>query len=171
MEYIIYCDESVGNGKYYSDFYGGALIRSSDFDTVTKALNEKKLRLNLFNEIKWNKVSENYLEKYKEMIALYFRFIAEDKIKVRVMFRQNATVPINLTKENKDNGFFLLYYQFVKHAFGLIHHTDEPTKRTFLRLYFDRLPDAHLKAVNFKNNIFALQALPKFREAKLLVMR
>ena len=26
MEYIIYCDESDSNGKYYSDFFGGVHV-------------------------------------------------------------------------------------------------------------------------------------------------
>ena len=28
MEYIIYCDESVSDGKYYTDFFGGVLVRN-----------------------------------------------------------------------------------------------------------------------------------------------
>ncbi len=31
MQYIIYCDESVKRGDYFSNFYGGALVRSNDF--------------------------------------------------------------------------------------------------------------------------------------------
>ena len=169
MEYIIYCDESISRGKYFSNFYGGALVRSIDFDNVVKLLTNKALELNLFKEIKWNKVTENYLEKYEEMIKLFFDLIREDKVKIRIMFNQNAEVATNLTKEKRDNGFFLLYYQFVKHAFGLIYHTENPTTKTFLRLYFDKLPDTRLKTENFKNNIFGLQGLEKFRAAKLKI--
>ncbi len=35
------------------------------------------------------------------------------------MFRQNAQVPQNLTREHEENEYFLLYYQFIKHAFGI----------------------------------------------------
>ena len=66
--------------------------------------------------------------------------IREDRIKVRIMFSQNAQVPVNLSKENIENGFHVLYYQFVKHAFGLKYHEDTPREDTYLRLYFDRLP-------------------------------
>jgi len=169
MEYIIYCDESVSTGKYFSNFYGGALVRSCDLDNIVNSLKNKALELNLFNEIKWNKVSENYLEKYKEMVKLFFGFIREDRVKIRIMFSQNAEVATNLTKEKRDNGFFLLYYQFVKHAFGLVYHTSKPQKKTFLRLYFDKLPDTQLKSENFKNNIFGLQGLKKFRAARLKI--
>ena len=37
-EYIIYADESAANGRYFSNFYGGALVRSSDIDDVRKIL-------------------------------------------------------------------------------------------------------------------------------------
>lgn len=32
QEYLIYCDESAKTGKYFSNFYGGALIRSTDIE-------------------------------------------------------------------------------------------------------------------------------------------
>ena len=51
MEYIIYCDESVTDGKYYSDFFGGVLVRSVDFDEIKDTLEAKKEELNLLNEI------------------------------------------------------------------------------------------------------------------------
>ena len=42
MEYIIYSDESISDGKYFSDFYGGALVRSHDLKPIVNALNAKK---------------------------------------------------------------------------------------------------------------------------------
>ena len=63
MEYLIYCDESLFKGRLYSHFYGGALVRQSDFKEVKEALEAKKLQLNLLGEIKWTKVTSNYLSK------------------------------------------------------------------------------------------------------------
>lgn len=37
-EYIIFCDESDVAGKYYSNFYGGVLVGSSQYDRVTSVL-------------------------------------------------------------------------------------------------------------------------------------
>lgn len=169
MEYIIYCDESVKNGKYFSDFYGGALVRSIDYINLVKSLNEKKLALNLHKEIKWSKVTSNYLEKYKEMMNLFFSFVEEDKIKIRIMFRQSAIVPLNLTREQRDTGFHLLYYQFIKHAFGLKYSNSG--EEVYLRLYFDKLPDTKLKNEFFLNHIFALQSQTSFKEARLKIRR
>ena len=113
-EYLLYCDESVEKGIYYSDFYGGALLDSKHFEHVVKTLNLKKEQLNLFKEVKWHKVSSTYLEKYMSLIDEFFNFIKDGTIKIRIMFRQSAFEPINLSSEQKDNGFFLLYYQFIQ---------------------------------------------------------
>ena len=42
ITYRIYADESVSNGKYYSNFYGGALAKVTDIQDIEKALNNKK---------------------------------------------------------------------------------------------------------------------------------
>ena len=47
MEYIIYCDESVSDGKYYTDFFGGVLVRNTDYDAIKAAIDAKKAELNL----------------------------------------------------------------------------------------------------------------------------
>ena len=168
MEYIIYCDESVRKGKYFSDFYGGGLIRSADYITAVNELEQKKKELHLYKELKWSKVTSNYLNKYKEIISTFFEFIKSDIIKIRVMFRQNAMVPF-LTKEQEDKGYYLLYYQFIKHAFGLTYSDND--QDVFLRLYFDKLPDTKIKNELFLSHIYGLQSLPSFVNAKLKIRR
>lgn len=71
-EYIVYCDESAKNGKYFGNFYGGAIVNSKRIDILNSSLNKKKEELNLFGEIKWSKVTESYLNKYIEIIDLFF---------------------------------------------------------------------------------------------------
>lgn len=85
MQYIIYCDESVKNGEYYSNFYGGALVRSIHLDEVKTSLENKKYEHNIHGEIKWQKVTENYLEKYMAIVDSIFEFIKADKIKIRII--------------------------------------------------------------------------------------
>ena len=171
-EYLIYCDESVEKGTYYSDFYGGVLIESTRLDYIVKALKDKKSVLNFNIEIKWTKVTENYLEKYKDLMTLFFAFIQENKIKLRIMFRQSAYEPTRLSDEQKDNGFFLLYYQFIKHAFGLKYLPEESagTDR-FLRLFFDELPDSPERCDAFKSQIYGLQSTKDFVNAKICIRR
>lgn len=95
-EYIIYADESISNGKYYSNFYGGLLVRSSDFENVVQILESVKEEQNLFKEIKWQKVTSNYLDKYRTVIDTFFDLVEEDQIKVRIMFTQNRFIPVGL---------------------------------------------------------------------------
>ena len=78
MEYIIYCDESVSDGKYYTDFFGGVLVRNADYDAIKETLDAKKAELGMNGEIKWVKVTSNYLDKYKQMVSLFFSFLKED---------------------------------------------------------------------------------------------
>jgi hypothetical protein len=47
LEYVIYCDESEENGCYFSNFYGGALVRSADLEQVRLRLEKRKEKLNL----------------------------------------------------------------------------------------------------------------------------
>lgn len=135
-EYFLYCDESVEKGKFYSDFYGGALVESIHYDEIIKQLTEKKNQLNLFKEVKWNKVSSAYLDKYIALIDAYFEFIKVGKIKIRIMFRQSAFEAINLTDDQKDNGFFLLYYQFYKTCFWINEYSRSRNWSAKISAYF-----------------------------------
>jgi hypothetical protein len=113
-EFIIYCDESASFGTNFSNFYGGALIRSDHIDRVRRLIADKKRDLHFFGEVKWQKVTENYLEKYKKLMGLFFDIIEEDLVKVRIMFTQNIYITINLTDEHREHEYFILYYKFGK---------------------------------------------------------
>ena len=171
MEYIIYCDESVSDGKYYTDFFGGVLVRNTDFDKIRESLDAKKRELNLNGEIKWVKVTENYLDKYRKMMDLFFSFIRGDRLKVRIMFRATSQTPSNLSFEQVHNRYSLLYYQFVKHAFGLIYHDNPGTTPVHIRLYFDEIPYPLGQRDAFKSHILSLQSHSRFRKARLKIRK
>lgn len=59
------------------------------------------------------------------------------------MFRQNALVPQNLTREHEEKEYFLLYYQFIKHAFGIDYCNPNENDQVVLKLYFDKLPGSN----------------------------
>jgi hypothetical protein len=168
-EYIIYADESVRKGKYYSNFYGGLLVRSKDLESVTAILDNVKKQENLFAEIKWQKVTNNYLNKYKAIINTFFDLVEEDRIKVRIMFTQNRNIPLDLETYHHEHEYFMLYYQFIKHAFGLKY--SNPYRQAFknLRIYLDRLPDTKEKASLFKSHLTSLSKSTNFRNAKIKV--
>ena len=47
-EYILFCDESVKEGRYYSNFYGGVLAPASSFQAVSARLNACKGPVHVF---------------------------------------------------------------------------------------------------------------------------
>lgn len=133
----------------------GALVKIPDILLIENALNNKKQELNLNGEIKWTKVTSNYLEKYIDIINLFFSFIKSGKIKVRIMFAQNAYVPDGLTKEHTDNEYNILYYYFLKSAFGLKYSNTNPFKyKMNFSLYLDDLPCSEKQKYNLKHSLF-----------------
>ncbi len=156
MNLIIYCDESSKKGVYFGNFYGGALVKSADFDNINNTIEAKKDELNLLGEVKWQKVTSQYLNKYISLMDTFFEFIQEGKVKIRIMFTQNYIQAINLTKEQREKEFFILYYQFIKHAFGL-KHCSQNGQHVNVRIYFDKLPDTNMKCEEFKEFIYRLQ--------------
>lgn len=170
MDYILYCDESEIEGRFFSNFYGGALIDGKHLDKVNAELNNKKLALNLHGEIKWQKVTSNYLQKYKEIIDFFFDYVKKNTIKIRIMFSQNCRVPINLTHEQKDNSYFKLYYQFIKHAFGF-QYCNDCGDTIYLKPYFDMLPDTKEKCDIFKEYILKLQQSDLFKKANIAIRK
>jgi translation initiation factor IF-1 len=159
-EYIIYCDESEKSGRHFSNFYGGVLISSDHIDEVRSALAGKKVELNLFNEVKWTKITDQYEEKYKELMTFFFGLVRDGKIKVRIMFTQNTHVALNLSKRHKDESYFILYYMFLKHAFGLMHSPSHHGVQ--LRIYPDQLPDTKEQVARFRNYLRRLETSSGF---------
>ncbi|MGM0497330.1 MAG: DUF3800 domain-containing protein [Bacteroidota bacterium] len=170
MEYIIFCDESDKKGRYYSNFYGGALVRSTDIEHIKDALKEKCDRLNLYKEIKWSKVTPIYLEKYKAIIDEFFSFIEQDKVKIRIMFTQNAIEPKNLTKKQIEDEYFILYYQFLHYAFGL-EYSNKTDEKINLRIYLDHMPETIERRQRFKEYLKGVEKKPSFRRANLKIRK
>lgn len=165
-EFVVYTDESDKDGKYFSNFYGGALVRSTDLREVIERLEASKRRLNLFQEVKWQKVTANYLQKYVELMGEFFDLVAADKIKVRIMFTQNRFVPKGLTPEQRRIGYYLLYFQFLKHAFGL-PFANRVSSPISVRLNLDQLPNNREQNATFKGYVLGLNLNPRFRAARV----
>lgn len=165
-EYLIFCDESERKGKYYSNFYGGLMVGGSQYARITERLNAKKQELHLFGEVKWEKVTERYLAKYQELIRCLFQEVSAGNVRVRIMFRHNAHRTRGLSAEHLAHEYFILYYQFIKHAFGLVYMPPQVSV-TRLRLYFDLFPDTRENAERFKGFLLGLPQNTRFRHAKL----
>lgn len=170
VEYIVYCDESSDKGSLYVDFYGGSLVRADKLSIIEEALNEKKKALNLNGEIKWTKVTAQYLERYQEMMRLFFEYVRAGDIRVRIMFRAKANQRTLNDATSKDDRYFKLYYQFLKHAFGFrapVSHTGE----YYVHFMLDELPDHSEEANRFKDFLCDLPQTADMRETGLRVRK
>jgi hypothetical protein len=169
-EYFIWCDESDQSGKLYSNFYGGVLVKSEDFAEVINTLEKACKRLYLLDEIKWHKISGHYVNKYIELMDVFFDLVSKGKVKVRIMFTKNIHKASHQHNGHKRDAFFMLYYQFIKHAFGFAH-SNNGIKEVYLRLYFDLLPDTLEKRQLFKEYIKNLQASRPFQHAGIKIRK
>ncbi len=166
-EYILFCDESDKYGKYYSNFYGGILVASSQYEKVTNLLNAKKRELNLFGEVKWEKITERYLEKYIELVKIFFQEVFAGNVKLRIMFRQNAHISKTLTNQHNQDQYYLLYYQFIKNAFGFECLRSDPSNRPIrVRIYVDQIGDTYERIDRFRGYLHALPRSKRFRYAR-----
>lgn len=73
-----------------------------------------------------------------------------------------------LSSEDREHAYFKLYYQFVKHAFG-IRHSNSTSERLNLKLFFDVFPHTQEKIARFKGFLAALGASDDFRRAKAVI--
>ncbi len=165
LEYILYCDESSEKGKKVGDFYGGCLVDGHSINRLNAALNDRKRELNLTGEVKWTKVTENYLEKYKALMTTFFDFVRSGDIKVRIMFRYMEDMPS--VPGNADEKYFKLYYQFIKHGFGFLYAGFQ--NPTYIRIYLDQLPDKKEKCETFKNYLLAMQRSRDFLHSNIVI--
>ena len=166
--FIIFCDESVKKDRYYSNFYGGVLLYKQDFELIKSTLQAKLVELNLEDsELKWQNINTYRVDDYKAVMNTFFALIMEGKMKFRVMFTDNRNIPVELTPEHRKKSYHLLYYQFIKHAFGLSHL--ESDYEIDVELFFDILPQTKKSTKEFKKYIHGIQYLPEIVSANLSI--
>lgn len=68
--YYIWFDESDKEGAYYSNFYGGILVDSKNYENVLAMSKTFVEEFGITEEIKWQKVNEYWYEKYLTLVDL-----------------------------------------------------------------------------------------------------
>lgn len=159
----IWLDESDKKGQYYSNFYGGLLINSKHYDNIIKDLEELCHSVGIKEEIKWQKVNTYTFEKYKKIVDFTFDILSKNYAKIRIFFRNNQFKPMGLSNQHIENEFTILYYEFIKHGFGLTY-CDYPVEERFVRLYIDDIPARGSQILEFKNFILGLNKLEDFKQ-------
>lgn len=166
--YYIWFDESDKEGEYYSNFYGGILVDSKNYENVLTMSKAFVDELGITEEIKWQKVNEFCFEKYMTLVDFIFDLLSNDLIKIRIFFRNNQYVAPCLTKEQKRKSYPLLYYQFIKHAFGL-QYSNSSSQTQFVKLMLDDIPLKGEDKKEFKRYIFGLNQDAGFQQARICI--
>jgi len=166
---IIYCDESVSSGRYYSNFYGGLVVDSLLHGSVEDRLNDAVNAMGLRSEVKWTSITESLAPRYIRLVHSIFDEAEKGTIKLRMMFTQNRHVPI-LTPEQRATSYHRLYYQFIKWGIGLqqIDRTGGPVQ---VHLRLDKLPQNKEQVAQFKSFLESLTQNPEFRAAHIELKR
>jgi hypothetical protein len=113
--------------------------------------------------MKWQRVTENYKDKYITFVNAVFDIIERGDMKIRIMFTQNKNVPM-LQDYQIGNDYFLLYHQFIKHAFGLRYcsSVDRPATAAVL---LDEVPHNAAKLDGFRRYLSGLSDFPIWKRA------
>lgn len=155
----IWLDESDKHGSYYSNFYGGILVVSKHRAEVLRRMTKIKEELGIVDEIKWQKVNAYYYEKYVKLVDELFEMGKAGMLKIRIFFRHNQFEP-ELTPEKRKEEYPILYYQFIKYAFGLVFANDTEG----IRLYLDEIPLNQSDKQNFVSHLYSLNNDSEFKE-------
>ena len=154
----IWLDESDKHGVYYSNFYGGILIESKNVTNVLSRMEGICNTVGIIDEIKWQKVNAFHFDKYVKIIDELFNMGKEGLLKIRIFFRHNQYEP-ELTHEKRKEEYPVLYYQFIKYAFGLVFSNDNDG----VRLYIDEIPLNQADKTNFIQHLYRLNNDVEFR--------
>lgn len=166
--YYIWFDESDKEGAYYSNFYGGILVDSKDYEKVLDMSKACIGELGITEEIKWQKVNEHWYEKYLTLVDFIFDLLAKNLIKIRIFFRNNQYSAPYLTREQIRKAYPLLYYQFIKHAFGFQYSNETGTPQ-YLKIMLDDIPLKGEDKKEFKSYIYRLNHDVGFQKANIRI--
>lgn len=164
---FIWLDESDRHGEFYSNFYGGILVTSRYYREVLDRMRSVVDDLGIKDEIKWQKVNQYHYEKYVRLVDELFALAKEDKLKMRIFFRHNQYAPSRISQEERKADYPMLYYQFIKYAFGL-PYADKGILDS-LTLYLDEIPLRQSERDEFLSHIRGLAKDPVLKAMGLKI--
>ena len=80
------------------------------------------------------------------------------------MFTQNRFIPTGLSSEQRQTEYHRLYYQFLKHAFGL-RYSNDGRSPVNVRVNLDQMPENRERNAQFKAFVVGLNKFSQFRAA------
>ncbi len=163
---VLYTDESARKDRFFSHFFGGVSVFASDQQEIEDNLIKAASEVGINAELKWVKVSTAYLDRYKVFVDRFFDEVDSGRLKVRIMFSQNVDV-FTGSRQSADETYSKLYYQFLKHAFGLQHAAD-PEDPISVHLFMDQLPLNTELRTRFRNYLLALNSSQEFKDGRIV---
>lgn len=141
--YVIVCDESTRHGRNYSYFFGGALVKESEYQKINEVLKIYSESKGL-GEVKRTKITLTNYRNYIEFLDLFFTYVQSSKVKARVMFAKNEE--LDVIPSSLDETYCKFYYLFIRYAFSIFYAKQDIQ----LRLIFDDLPETKEACTKFK---------------------
>jgi hypothetical protein len=123
------------------------------------------------SEFKWTKIGPHNEALYIAFMDALFDLVADSSIKVRIMFTQNINQKKGLVEYSVDSEYFILYYHFIKLAFGLRYCNQDRGENVNVTVYLDDVPDSHEKFDNFKDYLSSLSTFPVFFRNRILILK
>ncbi len=163
---FIWLDESDRHGEFYSNFYGGILVPSKHHREVMERMRTIVSEVGITDEIKWQKVNEYHYEKYLRVVDELFNIVQENKLKIRIFFRHNQFTASRLTPDERKADYQMLYYQFIKFAFGLPYADEELDSMT---LFIDEIPLRQSERDEFLSHIRGMANDPLLKQKGLKI--
>lgn len=86
---------------------------------------------------------------------------------MRIFFKSNQYETPRLSKEQRTKSYQILYYQFVKHAFGLQYANEDINKPLRVHLSFDEMPLCNADKKEFIDYLLELNNIKEFYAANI----
>jgi len=115
--FVVYCDESSHTNPKNRPFYaiGSIWVPTSERDTISRNLRNLRNELGLKGEIKWQKVSKVYLERYCKYAQFFFE---SSHLRFRAIIVDQRSVDYPKYHDgDKELGFYKFYYHMLHHWF------------------------------------------------------
>jgi len=161
--YDLYADEGWTHSspplRRYWCFYGGVFGPEAALDRLDTALLAVIRRFGLRGEVKWSNLSEQNVECYISLVDTFFDVLRKEDIRYRQMFLDRSFVWLpqhGATPVSELESQFKLYYQFLKHAFGLRYlPVDRAEGAIRINLHLDNHSNQDLKSrlIDFVANL------------------
>lgn len=146
----IYSDESRHRNERFL-LLGGIWIEEEKVKIVEARIHELRkkhgyinsegIRIDFHGEFKWTKLSDKYLELYKELVDVFFDCIDKDILRSCIMLVDTKDPYIVAQSNIKKEGYFKLLYQLY------LHNSKIPA---VYKIFPDRITNPDQKNINFE---------------------